>query len=148
LCAWVLGSHLRLPLPAESPEMFRHHPTWNVPFKTLQLITPGLTTLSISEHTYFLISFLLSGFTFIASKCYSLSSPREFMFPSSIHLPTTSVNSHWGKDLIFKRNVYFRLTVNYTWHISEVLPNLPLRLIGCVLSISTHLSMSFLLSSL
>lgn len=89
------------PLPDKRPEMLRHHPARKAPFQTQQSITPGLTTLSISAHTHFLISFLLSGLAFIASTCFSLSSEREFMLPSSIHLPATSANSYWGKDLIF-----------------------------------------------
>lgn len=108
--------------PTKSPGRLRH-PTQNVLLRTLQSITPGLTTLSISEHTYFLINFLLSGFTFISSKCYSLSSAREFMLASSIHLPTSAVNSYPSKELIFLKECLFFL-VNKL-HPSESLRALP-----------------------
>lgn len=102
LCTWESDSHhSRLSLSPPCPEMLRHHPARKAPFPTHQSITPGLTTLSISAYTHFLISFLLSGLAFIASTCFSLSSVWEFMLPSSIHLPATSANSYWGKDLIF-----------------------------------------------
>lgn len=101
LCTQDPDSWLSLSLPAEWPEMLTHHPATKIPFQTPQSITRGLTTLSISVHTHFLISFLLSGSAFIASMCFSLSSEGEFMLPSSIHLPATSANSCWGKDLIF-----------------------------------------------
>lgn len=63
-----LGFHPLLTLPTECPGMLRHPPQ-KVAFKTLQAITPGLMTFSISEYAYFLINFLLSAFTFIPSKC-------------------------------------------------------------------------------
>lgn len=64
---------------------------------------------SLNLWTHFLINFLLSGFTFISSKCYSLSSAREFMLASSIHLPTSAVNSYPSKELIFLKECLFFL---------------------------------------
>lgn len=108
----LFSANASSPPPAyPRPAAHRRHETWaplraaspgctNI-IQTPPSITAGRTALSISEHTYFLISFPLSGFTFITSECYLLSSTREFMLPSSIHLPTPSANSHWSKDLIF-----------------------------------------------
>lgn len=83
--------------------------------ETLQSITPGLTILSISEHAYFLISFFLSGFTFISSNCYSLFSRREFMLTSSIHLPTSPVTSHQDNELIFLKECLLFLVNKLPW---------------------------------
>lgn len=146
LDVWNLGSQF-LPCPPHcEPRDAQTSSDLDCAFETLPSIMAA-GPLSISELAYFLINFPLSGFTFITSKCYSLSSTGEFMLPSSIHLPTPSANSHWIKDLIFSRNIYFSLTGNYTGRVPEVLPTLSLSTYWMCTWETCYLSLSFLLSS-
>lgn len=99
LCAWDLGFLPSSPLPPSSMDaqtlnlgcVVEDSPS----ITQAWLLSQSLSTLTI------LINLLLSGFTFISSRCYALFSRREFMLTSGIHLPTSTVNSHRGKELIF-----------------------------------------------
>lgn len=98
---WTPNLYQPLPNPPPSVQGCSRMQLRTCLCETHQSVPPGLTTLSISEHAHFLINFFLSGFTFISPNSYSLSSRREFMFTSNIHLLTSPVTSRQDKELIF-----------------------------------------------